>query len=59
MWWNQLVMSQRSRRRKGTSSLFMVVAWYIWKEHNARVFDHRMATTPVILDRIRWRLRCG
>jgi hypothetical protein len=47
------VRSQAPRRRKGAASLFMLVAWHIWKERNARVFERRAAATSVMFDRIK------
>lgn len=52
-WWEHLVTTQTARRRPGAFTLFMVVAWHLWKERNARLFDQRSATTQVIIDRIK------
>jgi hypothetical protein len=31
----------------------MIVAWHLWKERNARLFDNRSAPIVVILDMIK------
>jgi hypothetical protein len=51
-WWECLTNSQPPRRRQGASTLFMIVAWRLRKERNARLFDNRTAPIAVILDRI-------
>jgi hypothetical protein len=50
-WWEQLLTAQAPRRKKGAASLFILVAWFIWKEHKARMFDQRPASVFVILDK--------
>jgi hypothetical protein len=52
-WWECLVTSQTLRRRRGASTLFIIVAWHLWKERNARLFDNRSAPIVVILDMIK------
>jgi hypothetical protein len=44
---------QVPRRRKGVATLFMIVAWHLWKERNARLFAR--VTTPMsgLIDRIK------
>jgi hypothetical protein len=39
--WEHLVAMQQPRRRKGTSTLFMIVAWHLWKEHNLRLSSNK------------------
>jgi hypothetical protein len=51
--WERLVAMQQPRRRKGASTLFMIVAWHLWKERNMRLFKQRTAITSVIIDRIK------
>ena len=38
--------------RKGTSSLIMLTAWWIWKHHNAVIFDNELPSTSSPLDTI-------
>ena len=51
-WWAHIVALQAPALRKGTSSLFMLVAWHLWKERNARLFEHRSTTVSDLLRRI-------
>uniref|UniRef100_A0ACD5W632 Uncharacterized protein n=1 Tax=Avena sativa TaxID=4498 RepID=A0ACD5W632_AVESA len=39
-WWQHVVLSAHRAMRKGTSLLIMSMAWWIWKQRNAVVFDH-------------------
>jgi hypothetical protein len=41
--------------RKAMASLTMLVTWTIWKERNARVFNHKSAPPPptILLDIIK------
>jgi hypothetical protein len=41
------------RRRKGVTTLFMIIAWNLWKERNARLFKHVTTPMSVISDRIK------
>lgn len=38
-WWSHLLRQQAPQRRKGLHTLVMLIAWSLWKERNARVFD--------------------
>jgi hypothetical protein len=51
--WEHLVAMQQPRTRKGASTLFMIVAWHLWKDRNLRLFEQRTAITSVIIDRIK------
>jgi hypothetical protein len=52
-WWEHLTAMQVPRRRKGVATLFIIIAWHLWKERNARLFDR--VTTPMsgLIDRIK------
>jgi hypothetical protein len=39
--------------RRGTSSLFTLVCWNIWKERNARIFRQKSAFLQLIIAFIR------
>jgi len=39
--------------RKGLRSLIILVCWEVWKERNARIFDHNGATNQQVLNKIR------
>ena len=39
-WWAHLRQLQPLEHRKGLDSLFMLTAWHLWKERNARLFQH-------------------
>jgi hypothetical protein len=45
--------------RKGTSSLIMLTAWWIWKLHNAVVFDVAVPNTTSIRDEARFWASAG
>jgi hypothetical protein len=51
-WWEHLLLAQPPSRREGMSTMFMLICWHLWKEHNARVFDRKAATVPVLVRRI-------
>ncbi|KQK21400.1 hypothetical protein BRADI_1g60552v3 [Brachypodium distachyon] len=44
-WWHATVNTAPSSARKGTASIIMLTAWWIWKHRNAAVFDN---VTPSI-----------
>jgi hypothetical protein len=52
-WWEQLVLAQPARRWEGTSTLFMLTCWMIWKECNARHFDNKAAFVLEVLGKIK------
>jgi hypothetical protein len=39
--------------RKGLRSLVLLVMWEVWKQRNARVFDHRGMTVTPLMAKIR------
>jgi hypothetical protein len=39
--------------RKGLRSLVVLVMWEVWKQRNARVFDHREITVTSLMAKIR------
>jgi hypothetical protein len=47
--WEHLVAMQQPGRRKWASTLFMIVAWHLWKERNLRLFEQRTTITSVII----------
>lgn len=38
-WWQATVSSTLPQLRKGTASLIMLTAWWIWKHRNVAIFD--------------------
>uniref|UniRef100_A0ACD5TKP0 Uncharacterized protein n=1 Tax=Avena sativa TaxID=4498 RepID=A0ACD5TKP0_AVESA len=52
-WWLQASSSTPRALRKGTSSLIMLTAWWIWKQRNAVVFDNAPPNLSVLLGTIR------
>jgi hypothetical protein len=46
-------MAQAPHRREGTSTLFMLTCWMIWKERNSRHFDHKTESVQVVLGKIK------
>jgi hypothetical protein len=50
-WWSLVVRTAPCQLRKGTSSLIMLMAWWIWKHRNAAVFDNvRPSVTSLLGD---------
>ena len=39
-WWEEALSATPRALRKGTSSLIMLTAWWIWKYRNAAVFEN-------------------
>jgi hypothetical protein len=39
--------------RKGTSSMILLMAWWIWKHRNAAVFDNTQPSVASLLDTIK------
>ena len=52
-WWLQASHSTPRAMRKGTSSLIMLTAWWIWKQRNAIIFDNATPSLSSLLDTIR------
>ncbi|CAL5009846.1 unnamed protein product [Urochloa decumbens] len=51
-WWEHLLSLQLPGRRKGVCSLFMIIGWHLWKERNARLFEHSASSTTMLVIRI-------
>jgi hypothetical protein len=50
-WWSLTVRTAPRQLRKGTSSVIMLTAWWIWKHRNAVVFDNvRPSVTTLFND---------
>jgi hypothetical protein len=47
------MLKDATANRKTLASLTMLVSWTIWKERNARVFNHKSAPTTILLDIIK------
>jgi hypothetical protein len=52
-WWTRATRSTLRAVHKGTSSLIMLTAWWIWKHHNAVVFDSALPDTSSLFKTIR------
>jgi hypothetical protein len=51
-WWSAVAL-RRGHRRKAISSLIMLVTWEVWKEINARVFQHVCRLPNVLVEAIK------
>jgi hypothetical protein len=51
-WWSKL-LNEASDNRKALSSIIMLVSWTIWKERNARIFNHKSVPNAVLLNIIK------
>jgi hypothetical protein len=51
-WWLPARVALPRTFRKSFDSLVLLVSWCIWKERNARTFDHRAATSAILAQRI-------
>jgi hypothetical protein len=52
VWWAKM-LKDATANRKAMASLTMLVSWTIWKERNARVFNHKSAPTTTLLNIIK------
>ena len=52
-WWSLALRSTPRPLRKGTSSLIMLTAWWIWKHRNAAIFDNARPSIATLLDMIK------
>jgi hypothetical protein len=52
VWWKALVL-RCGHSRKAISSLIMLVSWEVWKERNARVFQHVCRLPNVLVKAIK------
>jgi hypothetical protein len=51
--WQLMIQQTPDAHRRGTSSLFTLVCWNIWKERNARIFRQKSASLQLIIAYIR------
>ena len=56
-WWSLVLNSTPQALRKGTSSLIMLSAWWIWKQRNAVVFDNRSPSVSALVETIKTEAR--
>ena len=52
-WWSLVLRTTPRRLWKGTSSLIMLTAWWIWKHRNAAIFDNARTSIPSPLSTIK------
>uniref|UniRef100_A0ACD5UP04 Uncharacterized protein n=1 Tax=Avena sativa TaxID=4498 RepID=A0ACD5UP04_AVESA len=52
-WWGLVVRSSPSEMCKGTSSVIMLTAWWIWKHRNAVVFDNESPSVAPLVGMIK------
>jgi hypothetical protein len=52
LWWTSTVLAHGGRK-KAMATLFMLVAWELWNERNARTFKHVDTMPTIIFDRIK------
>jgi hypothetical protein len=52
-WWTLVVRSNPCHMRKGTSSLIMLTAWWVWKHRNAIVFNNELPSVVSLVDTIK------
>ena len=48
-WWTAWRDCWTSVERKGADSIFLLVAWELWKERNARCFKGANTQVPILL----------
>jgi hypothetical protein len=51
-WWSASRKSLPKTLRRGSDSLFMLIGWLLWKECNARTFDHAASSVQQLLHKI-------
>lgn len=51
-WWDNMDHTP-SMARRGLRSIIMLVCWEIWKERNARIFEHKESATAQLLQKIK------
>ncbi|CAN6226182.1 unnamed protein product [Urochloa humidicola] len=52
-WWRYIRQRQQQEKRKGLDSLFMLTAWHLWKERNARLFQGQSKAAAQLVSGIR------
>jgi hypothetical protein len=52
-WWERWRQRWRREKKKGADTLFALVAWKLWKERNARLFQNETATSVQLLATIK------
>jgi hypothetical protein len=57
--WAKAIRSTPGALRKGTSSVILLMEWWIWKHSNAAVFDNAQPSVAVLLETIKAGRRCG
>ena len=50
-WWDRRT-DMRNPGRRAMASLIMLVSWTLWNERNVRVFRHKSAPPPILLQNI-------
>lgn len=61
-WWMVARCHFRSRYRSNFDSVFALTCWLIWKERNARIFQHKQQTVEQLLEDIKeevWMWKSG
>jgi hypothetical protein len=52
-WWQSTVLATPTALRRGTSSVIMLTAWWLWKRWNAVIFDGTQPDLCGLLDMIK------
>uniref|UniRef100_A0ACD5Y8D8 Uncharacterized protein n=1 Tax=Avena sativa TaxID=4498 RepID=A0ACD5Y8D8_AVESA len=52
-WWELAVCSNPRHMRKGTSSVIMLTAWWIWKHRNVIVLNNESPSVAPLVDTIK------
>ncbi|XP_051219522.1 uncharacterized protein [Lolium perenne] len=56
-WWSLVVRTTPRQLLKGTSSIIMLTAWWIWKHRNAAIFDNAQPSVRSLFNDIRTEAR--
>ena len=56
-WWSLVLHSTPRLLRRGTSSVIMLTAWWIWKQRNAVVFDNGTPSVSALVETIKTEAR--
>jgi hypothetical protein len=51
-WWQQRRARMEGTNKTKLNSMVILVAWSIWRERNARVFDNAFKPVNVLIDQI-------